>query len=106
MTRAGLFIRLSEGGGDGLVPIAGLGREYFEYVEAEQALFGRETGLRFRLGDPVEVRLKEASPVTGGMLLEITDGGIAGKPPGGRRRPRHKPGRPESAGRPQPRRKR
>jgi len=88
ISRAGLFVRLNETGGDGLVPISTLGDEYFELVEAEQALVGRDTGYRFRLGDVVEVRLVEASPVTGGLLLELLDGGAPGKRPHRRRQGR------------------
>ena len=95
VTRFGLFVRLHETGADGLVPISTLGQERFEHVEAEHALVGLETGTRFRLGMSVTVRIEEAQPVTGGLLLDILTPGEKGPkpksrfrhggPPGGRR---------------------
>ncbi len=71
VTRFGLFIRLSETGADGLVPVSSLGGEYFIHDDRAHALVGERTGRRFRLGARVEVRLKEATPITGGLLFEM-----------------------------------
>jgi ribonuclease R len=71
VTRAGCFVRLSETGADGLAPASRLGQEYFVHDAAAQALVGRDTGARFRLGMPVEVRLVEAAPIQGGLLFDI-----------------------------------
>jgi ribonuclease R len=71
VTRFGLFVRLAETGADGLVPIASLGTEYFIHDERAHALVGERTGGRWRLGRDVEVRLKEATPITGGLLFEM-----------------------------------
>ena len=73
VTRAGLFVRLSETGADGLVPIGSLGSEYFIYDEAAQALIGERTGRRHRLGDRVQVKLVEADTVTGSLSFRLTD---------------------------------
>ncbi len=73
VTRFGLFVRLRETGADGLIPIRNLGTEYFTHVEAEHALVGSRTGMRFRLGDAVQVRLMEAVPVSGGLRFELAD---------------------------------
>jgi ribonuclease R len=70
VTRFGAFIRLEETGADGLCPIARLGREYFRHDERAHALVG-DSGATYRLGMPVTVRLVEAAPLTGGLLLEI-----------------------------------
>jgi len=69
--RFGLFVRLDETGADGLIPIRALGREFFHHDEASQTLMGSETGLTLGLGQRVTVRLTEAVPVTGGLLLEL-----------------------------------
>jgi len=61
---------LEETGADGLCPIARLGREYFRHDERAHALVG-DSGATYRLGMPVTVRLVEAAPLTGGLLLEI-----------------------------------
>jgi len=71
VTRFGLFVRLSEIGADGLVPVSSLGGEYFVHDDQAHALVGERTGARWRLGRKVEVRLKEATPVTGGLILEM-----------------------------------
>ncbi|MEQ1889339.1 MAG: hypothetical protein ABL951_09195, partial [Alphaproteobacteria bacterium] len=47
--------------------------EYFSHVEAQHALVGDRTGLTFRLGDAVRVRLMEATPVSGGLRFELAD---------------------------------
>ena len=71
VTRFGLFVRLKETGADGLVPVSTLGEEYFHHDDRAHALVGERTGRRWRLGAEVEVRLVEATPVTGGLLLEM-----------------------------------
>jgi len=71
VTRFGLFLRLAETGADGLAPISALGDEYFVHDEASHSLVGERTGARWRLGAKVEVKLREATPVTGGLLLEV-----------------------------------
>lgn len=73
--RFGLFIRLDETGADGLVPTRSLPRDRYWHDEVGQRLIGEESGLCFTLAERVEVRLVEATPVTGGLILEITDGG-------------------------------
>ena len=73
VTRFGLFVRLRDSGADGLIPIRNLGTEYFSHVEAQHALVGDRTGLTFRLGDAVRVRLMEAVPVSGGLRFELAD---------------------------------
>jgi len=80
IARFGLFVRLSETGADGLVPVSSLGREYFVHNEKDQTLTGRSSGLVLKLGMPVTVRLAEAVPVTGGMMFELLT--AAGKPLG------------------------
>jgi ribonuclease R len=86
VTRFGLFVRLAETGADGLVPISSLGSEYFIHDERTHALVGERTGGRWRLGREVEVRLKEAVPITGGLLFEMLSEPEAGEAGAPRRR--------------------
>jgi ribonuclease R len=81
VTRFGLFLSLDESGADGLVPVRSLGDEYFHYEEHAHALIGRDTGGRYRLGMAVQVRLIEATPVTGGLLFEMLSQPQAGPKP-------------------------
>src|SRR5207253_6518518 len=71
VTRFGLFVRLNETGADGLVPVSKLGGEYFVHDDRAHALVGERTGARWPLGMAVEVKLVEATPVTGGLLFEM-----------------------------------
>ncbi|MEO1038171.1 MAG: ribonuclease R [Pseudomonadota bacterium] len=71
VTRFGTFVRLHETGADGLCPISSLGDEYFHHDERAHALIGDRSGGQYRLGMSVTVRLKEATPVTGGLLFEM-----------------------------------
>ena len=71
--RFGLFVRLDETGADGLVPIRSVGREFFHYDQASQTLMGADTGLTIGIGQRVTVRLAEAVPVTGGLMLELLE---------------------------------
>ncbi len=84
VTRAGLFVKLSDTGADGLIPIRTLGTEYFNYDETRHALVGSRSGAMHRLGDVVDVRLVEAAPVAGALRFELLSEGHV--EPRGRRR--------------------
>jgi ribonuclease R len=73
VARFGLFVKLDETGADGLIPVSTLGREYFRHDADSQTLRGEETGLVLGLGQRVTVRLVEAAPVTGGLILELLE---------------------------------
>lgn len=94
--RFGLFVKLDESGADGLIPIRSVGREFFHFDADSQTLMGADTGLTIGIGQRVTVRLTEAVPVTGGLileLLEIEDRALPkGNAPRGRGGPR-KPGK-------------
>ena len=48
--------------------------DFWMHDEATQTLTGRRTGLSFRLAQQLEVRLSEATPVTGGLLFHVLQG--------------------------------
>ena len=89
--RFGAFVKLDETGADGLIPIRDIGREYFHYDRDAQALQGADTGLRIGVGQRVTVRLAEAVPMTGGLMLELLELEGAALPGPSSRGPR-KPG--------------
>ena len=103
VTRFGLFVRLAETGADGLVPIASLGTEYFIHDERAHALVGERSGGLWRLGRDVEVRLKEATPITGGLVFEMLSEPETGEKLS--RPPRNAPPRRRSGGFPRGRRR-
>ncbi len=71
VTKSGLFVKLPQFGTDGFVPVSTLGRDYYIFDEATQALVGERSGRGFRLADEVEVRLAEVAPLQGSMRLEM-----------------------------------
>jgi ribonuclease R len=74
VTRFGLFVTVEGNGANGLVPIGSLPDDFWMHDEAEQSLSGRRSRQVFRLAQDVEVRLAEASPVTGGLIFHILQG--------------------------------
>jgi len=60
--------------------VRSLGQEFFNHDERTHALVGERTGLTFRLGENVRVRLEEATPLTGGLRFELVEGGKPGTP--------------------------
>jgi ribonuclease R len=75
VTKSGLFVSLPQYGADGFVPVSTLGRDYYIYDEAHQALTGEKTGLGFRLGDSVRVKLADAIPLAGALRFEMLSDG-------------------------------
>jgi len=80
VTRFGLFVRLKDTGADGLVPVSSLGGEYFVHDDRAHALVGERTGARWTLGKLVQVRLQEATPITGGLIFEMLSDPEPGRP--------------------------
>lgn len=93
VTKAGLFIKLSETGADGFVPAATIGNDYYRYDDKTHSMRGEDTGETYRLGDKVEAKLVEAAPVAGALRFELlTKGRFTGRTGGakkGGRRPPH-----------------
>ena len=90
IARFGVFVKLDETGADGLLPMRALGHEYFHFDAEAQTLMGADTGTMIGIGDRVLVKLAEAVPVTGGLILELLE--HDGKAPAkGARRGRGKP---------------
>lgn len=73
IARFGIFVKLDETGADGIVPISQIGNEYWVYSREENTLTGDRSGRVLRVGMPVRVRLVDAQPLTGGVLLELLD---------------------------------
>ncbi|GIT90967.1 ribonuclease R [Jannaschia pagri] len=74
----GAFVRLDDTGADGLIPVRSLGAEFFRHDRDAQTLTGTDSGIEIGLGQRVTVRLAEAAPVTGGLVVELL--GIEGEP--------------------------
>ncbi len=87
ISRAGVFVKLDDTGADGLIPMRALGAEFFHYDRDSQTLMGADTGRIIGLGARVTVKLAEATPVTGGLLMELLTLDGADTPRGNSRRP-------------------
>jgi ribonuclease R len=75
VTKSGLFVSLPQFGADGFIPVSTLGLDYYHYDEAHQALTGEKTGLGYRLGDSVEVKVVDVIPLAGSMRFEMLSEG-------------------------------
>jgi len=89
----GFFATVEGLGGDGLVPVSTLGREYFRYDEASQALEGEETGTRYTSGMKLKLRLAEANPISGALRFEVEGAEPSLRPPQRKRNDRIAPRR-------------
>ncbi|MGC6511307.1 MAG: ribonuclease R [Parvibaculales bacterium] len=75
ISSAGLFVKLSHTGADGLLPASRLGSERFYKDEDGLTLTGGTTGLTFKVGQSLRVRLVKAEPIKGGLLFSLAEGG-------------------------------
>jgi len=73
VTRFGLFVTLDETGADGLIPISQLPDDFYVHDEGSHSLVGRRWGRRYVLGERLSVRLREANPLTGGIILDLVE---------------------------------
>ena len=90
IARAGLFVTLAGTGASGLVPMSLLPDSRFRRAGRKRRPGGVSEGLAVQIGDTVQVRLRDAVPVTGGLLFDLLDDGKgrqrrAKRRPGGRR---------------------
>ena len=58
VTGFGFFVRLNDLFIDGLVHISGLANDYYLFDMPKQRLIGENSGMIFRLGDEVKVRVE------------------------------------------------
>jgi len=71
IARFGVFVKLDETGADAMIPIRNLGDEYFEYDATTQSLTGTRSRTVIAPGQRVTVKLAEAVPVTGGLIVDL-----------------------------------
>ncbi len=71
VTASGLFVALAGSGADGFVPISSISQDYWVLDQAAMAIYARGSGKTYALGQNVRVKLKEVTPLQGGLLLEL-----------------------------------
>ena len=69
----GFFATIENLGGDGLVPVSTLGREYFRYDEGARELVGENTGKTYAVGDRLKLKLAESNALTGALKFELPE---------------------------------
>jgi ribonuclease R len=74
VTKFGFFASVEGVGGDGLVPAATLGAEYFDYDEVQHKLIGQSSGETYAMGQRLELRLVEADVISGALKFELPEG--------------------------------
>lgn len=75
VTRFGIFVALDEYGADGIIPMSALTDDRYHFNEETEVLTGERTHRVFARGQNVDVILKEAVPLTGGLLFHLTEMG-------------------------------
>jgi ribonuclease R len=73
VTSFGLFVTLSETGADGLIPIATLPVDFYDYDATRHRLVGRRGGRVFALGDAIRATLVEADGIGGRLVFRLFD---------------------------------
>ncbi len=86
VTRFGLFVTLAETGASGLVPLSALPDDFWMHDETTKSLTGRRSNVVFHLAQVLDVRLLEASPVTGGLIFGLAGNGQASRPDAARKK--------------------
>lgn len=61
VTEWGLYVELNENKCEGMVPIRDLDDDYYEFDEKNYCLIGRRRKRRYRLGDPLTIRVVQAN---------------------------------------------
>ena len=69
VTRFGLFVSIDEYSADGLIPVSALSDDYYVFDENNETLRGTRSGRIFERGQVLDAILKEAVPLTGGLLF-------------------------------------
>ena len=94
VTAFGIFVRLDRWFVEGLVHMHELDDDYYEFREDQYALLGRNTGRRYRLADPIRVRVAGVDRVRRQIDFELV------RPEGEKAGPGKKSGKPGGSGKP------
>ncbi|MBN1158104.1 MAG: ribonuclease R [Bacteroidales bacterium] len=74
VTEWGIYVEIIENKCEGMVPVRDLGSDFFEYDEDNYWIRGRRTGKKYRMGDPVTIRVVRIN-----MLRKQIDFALAGE---------------------------
>lgn len=71
----GIFVELGDIYVEGMVPLEFMTDDYYAFIPEEHAVLGRRTGRRFRLGDPVTVRVEGVDLASRRVTFQLMAGG-------------------------------
>ena len=66
----GIFLELSDTGADGFIPLSTI-NGYYHYDENQKQLYDPRKKCGYRMGDTVEVELKEANAANGSLIFKM-----------------------------------
>lgn len=72
VVRFGLFVELPNTI-EGMIHITNLKQDYFHFMETQLALVGERTGVTFKIGQKVKVKVTKADPVTQEIDFELVE---------------------------------
>ena len=75
VTNFGLFVQIPELQIDGLVHVTSLGSDYFQFDASSQSLVGERSGIRFRLGDPLDIVVARVDLESRRIDFQLVDDG-------------------------------
>ena len=73
LSRAGIFVRLDQTGADGLIPISFLADDVYSLNIEKNRLVGKTSNMIFNIGANVLVKLREANPISGGLIFNLIE---------------------------------
>ena len=68
-----IFVRLDETGANGLIPLSFLSNDRYRLNNEKNRLIARSSKLTFNVGAEVLVKLKEANPISGGLIFTLIE---------------------------------
>ena len=68
-SNAGIFVKIESIGAEGLIPMRTLPKDYYKLTDANSGLRGASSKLKLNLGDILTANLREAAPITGGLIF-------------------------------------
>ena len=60
VTEWGMFVEEKESKCEGMIRLKDIGDDYYEYQEKEMAIVGRKTKKKYRIGNQVKIKVKNA----------------------------------------------
>jgi ribonuclease R len=61
VTEWGLYVELTESKCEGMIPLRDLYGDFYEYDEENYCIYGKKTGKKFQLGDPIRIEIARAN---------------------------------------------